>query len=142
MRNVRAALRKSRTAREVNAYSLRQIAEGEAHVAGWRSLAVGSAVAMALVELVSATTIDAPAVALFFAALFLVGAWWTRRPAMGGPVLLAVLSIVELVFIPTFERNNAYDWTIQLAVVAASTACLVGCIATIRQNRRENSPAR
>ena len=107
----------------------------------WRRLAVGSAVAMALLEVVSAPTIDSPAVALVFAGTFLIGGWWATRSAVHGLALLAFLSIIEVVFIPTYERNNWFDWTIQLLVAAASITCLVGSVAAIREGRGEKSHA-
>lgn len=112
-----------------------------AGVGRWRRLAVGSAVAMALLEVVSAPTIDAPAVALVFAGTFLIGAWWATRSAVHGLALLALLSTIEVVFIPTYERNNGFDWTIQLLVAAASITCLVSSVAAIREGRRETSRA-
>ena len=101
----------------------------------WRRLAVLAAVAMTVLEVVSAPTIEAPAVAIVFAALFLVGAWWARRGSRGALVLLAALSVIELVFLPTYSRDEWFDWAIQVAVAVASAACLLGCVAASRELR-------
>lgn len=103
---------------------------------GWRTLAIWAAVAMAVLEIIDAPTIDAPLIAIVFAVLFLAGAWLTRRGGAGGLIMLAVLSVIELVFLPTYERNNAFDWTVQAAVGLASLACLVGSAAALAESRR------
>ncbi len=90
-----------------------------------RGTAVAAAAVMAVLEVMDAPTLDEPAIALVFAALFLLGAWLSRRGGRAGPLLLVALSVIEVVFLPTYQRNNTFDWTIQAAVGAASGVCLV-----------------
>jgi hypothetical protein len=103
---------------------------------GWRTLAIWAAVAMTALEVIDAPTIDAPLIAILFAVLFLAGAWLTRRGGASGLIMLAVLSVIELAFLPTYERNNAFDWTVQVAVGVASLVCLVGSAGALAESRR------
>ncbi len=104
-----------------------------------RGVAVVAAVVMAVLEVIDAPTLEAPAIALVFAALFLLGAWLSHRGGRIGPGLLVVLSVIEVVFLPTYERNNSFDWTIQAAVGVAAGVCLVAAalvlVVQIRRGR-------
>ena len=61
-----------------------------------------------------------------------------RRPRTGALVLLAVLSVIELVFLPTYSRDEWFDWAIHVAVAVASAACLLGCVVAFRESRRSS----
>ena len=93
---------------------------------------------MAALEIIDAPAIEAPVFAVAFAVLFLLGAWLARRGGSSGLVLLIVLTVIELPFLPTYERNNAFDWTIQIAVAIASLVCLIGCIGAVVTSRRSS----
>ncbi len=105
----------------------------------WRLVAIVGAVAMAALEVIDAPAIDAPFVALIFAVLFLLGAWLVRRGGLSGLVLLIVLSLIELPFLPTYERNNAFDWAVQIGVAIAAVVCLAGSIAAVVTGHRSGS---
>jgi len=102
----------------------------------WRGLATFGAVAMAVLEIIDAPAIEVPGVAVVFAALFLIGAWLVHKGGISGLVLLIVIALIEVVFLPIYERNNAFDWTIQIAVAVASVVCLIGCIGALVVARR------
>jgi ABC-type proline/glycine betaine transport system permease subunit len=85
--------------------------------------------------------IDVPVAAIVFAVLFAVLGWLaSRRHDIVTPATLVILFVIELAFIPTYERNTTADWIIQLAVAVASTVGLVTGILAIRDSR-QSKPA-
>ena len=96
------------------------------------SWVVSAAVAMAAVEALSAFSIDVPAAAIAFALLFLLCAWWLRRrPGVWPVAALAVLFLIEVVFVPTYDRATAFDWIVQMAAVVVGLVGLAACAAWV-----------
>ena len=95
-------------------------------VVGDRGSLVLIAVVLAIGEIVDAFVVSFPAGPAVFAVLLLVGAVWTRRGGLGGPILIAVLCV--------FEIANG-DWISMFAFAAVAIAGLVVAILVIRATR-------
>jgi protein-S-isoprenylcysteine O-methyltransferase Ste14 len=68
--------------------------------------------------------------------------WFARRGSTQTVVLLAVLLLVELVFLPGYERTKALDWIMQGATLVPSTLGLVAALGTVVTMRRERRGTR
>jgi cell division protein FtsW (lipid II flippase) len=98
---------------------------------------------MAVIEVVTAFYIEVPAAAIVFAALFLVIAWFARRSPRAWPIIvLALMFVIEVVFVPTYERNGAADWIVQMAALLVSLVGLVGAAVWLAQRRRARDAPR
>ncbi len=96
---------------------------------------------MAVIEVITAFYIEVPVAAVVFAALFLVGWWWLGRGSrIGAPVMLAVMFLIELAGLPTYERKTTADWVVQMTAGVVSALGLVAAVAEIVRSRRR-SPA-
>ena len=101
-------------------------------------LAGAAALAMAMVEIASAFVIDVPAAAIVFAVLFVAGWWWLRRSDSIWPAaLLAVLFVIEVVFVPTYERDSAAEWVVQVAALVVGVIGLAALVAWFLRRRAE-----
>jgi len=100
-----------------------------------RRLLVAIAVLLAIAEIVDAFFISFPAGAAVFAGLLLVGALWTRRGGLGGPILIGVLCIFELANAPFWPRHTAGEWISAFAFPAVALAGLAVAIVVIRETR-------
>ncbi|MDQ5821671.1 MAG: hypothetical protein M3540_09535 [Actinomycetota bacterium] len=76
-------------------------------------------------------------VALAAAVLFLVGWYFVRLRSVVGIAIVGILSTLELVGLPFYERDDAVDWVTQAAFLILG---LVGSIAAIGalRNRAED----
>jgi hypothetical protein len=98
----------------------------------WHRVLRVLALAFAVLEVVSAFFIEAPVVAIVFAALFVVGALVLRRSTMWGAIVLGVLFLIELLGLPFYPREDADDWIIQAFALVLSLAGLVAVVAVLR----------
>ncbi len=111
---------------------------------GWTKLAIAGGLLCGLGELVLSPTMDFPSgtiAALVFGFAFLGGVVWLRRGSIGGAVVIAVLAAIELVFIPMYPRNTAFDWISQTSFGAFSVVALVGALGVIAQRRKGRAAA-
>ena len=97
-----------------------------------RRLLVAIAVLLAIAEIVDAFFISFPAGAAVFAGLLLVGALWTRRGGIGGPILIGVLCIFEIANAPFWHRQTVGEWISAFAFPAVALAGLVVAIVVVR----------
>ena len=68
------------------------------------------ALAMGAVEVLDAPFLDVWPAALVFAAMFFgFAVWFRRRGTLPPVILLAVLFLIELVFLPGYERESFLD---------------------------------
>ena len=106
----------------------------------WRAILGWLAVAGVVGEIATAFIIEFPAAAVGMAVLFLLGWYLLRRGGLAGVILVDLLWLVELAFLPTYDRDDAVDWII-LAVFAILAVAAV--IATVGEllNRRPPAPA-
>jgi Na+-translocating ferredoxin:NAD+ oxidoreductase RnfD subunit len=70
--------------------------------------------------------------ALVFGVLFLIGAVWTRRGGIGGPILVGILCAFEVQAFFQWARGGAFDWVTQVAVLVVSAAGLVGVLVLLK----------
>jgi hypothetical protein len=95
------------------------------------------AIAMAILEFSNIFMIDVPAAAATFAVMFLGFAWWFAKRHTKPPLIaLGVLFLIELLFLPMYERVTVTDWIMQGLVLVLSGAGLIGVIGTWVQSRR------
>ena len=59
-------------------------------------------------------SIDVGVPAIIFAILFAVGAVLMRRRVRGAVVFVGALVVLEVAAWPTFKRENALDWVVQV----------------------------
>jgi hypothetical protein len=101
-------------------------------IARRRRVLVAVAAALGLAELADAPTISFWEGAAVFGLLYLAGAWWTRRGGIGGPILIAALSLFEIQDFFGWSRGGVADWTIQVAFLAGSIVALAVALALLR----------
>jgi hypothetical protein len=99
------------------------------------------AVVLAVAEIVDAFFVSFPAGPAVFAVLLLVGALWTRRGGLGGPILIAVLCVFEIANAPSWPRQTIGDWISMFAFAAVACAGLVVAIIVIRTTRSARGAA-
>ncbi|MDQ2674049.1 MAG: hypothetical protein M3Y40_05285 [Chloroflexota bacterium] len=87
----------------------------------------GLALVWVAFEVALAFVIEMPVAALVVAALFAIGAWWVGRPGLGGILLVGALALMELVFVPTYPRDTAFDWASQAAALVLALVTLAAC---------------
>ena len=106
----------------------------------WRQLLSVVAILSAIGEVISAFFIEVPLAAIVVAALFLAGWLWLRRGATLGPViLLGLLCLVELSFFPTYEREDADDWILQIAFLILGAAGVFAAAALLWRHFRRSA---
>jgi plastocyanin len=119
---------------------------GESPGLRWRELLVWLAIGLSVVFLGGMVMIGEliPPIVVF-AALFLVGAFLTRRGGRAGPIMLGVLSVAALALNAPFiiEAVKVPASTADFLLGTASTALALGVvIASIGTVRREAGPSR
>jgi hypothetical protein len=107
-----------------------------------RRLLVALAVLLGLAEFAAAFAISFWEAAAVLSALFLVAAWWTRRGGIGGPILVGVLCVFELLSYPTLKRNGLAEWITQSAFAVAAAACLIVALAVLKRSFAERRKAK
>jgi hypothetical protein len=102
----------------------------------WRSILIWVAGAFAALEVATVVLINvAAAIALTFAALFLLGAYWIRRGGSGGVVLVGALSLVEALFVPVYARTSVLAVVLQAAALGLGIAGVAVAILAFRGRR-------
>jgi hypothetical protein len=102
-----------------------------------KRILIATTIAAGLIELALATTIEVPAAALTFGALFLLAALWIdRRPGIAPALAVALAFLVELVGLPFYERTSAADWIVQGAFGALSLVGLSAAGGIVIEHRR------
>ena len=76
-----------------------------------------------------------------FALLFFLGVWLTIRERVVGPVLIAVMSALEIAAFPGLKRETTFDWIGQIFFVVASAAGIVSAIAALLERHRRLASA-
>ena len=100
-------------------------------------LLIVMSIAMAALEVINAPFIEFWPAALVFAGMFLgFAAWFFRRGTLPPVILLAILFLVEVVFIPGYGRESTLDWVFQIGTVVFSVIGLVAAVGTILGIRR------
>ncbi len=107
----------------------------------WRRVLGFVALASAVGEVVSAFWIEVPPAALVFATLFLAGWLWLRRGGVAPVLLLAVLLVIELAALPTYERERAVDWILQAVFAVLGVVGLVASPTPSRRAGASSAPA-
>jgi hypothetical protein len=105
----------------------------------WRVLLAAIALVSAAGEIAGAPFV-APAAAVLFAAMFLVGVFLLRRGSALGPILIGLFSVLEVVFIPAYERADRVDWSVQVAFGVLGVLGAVAAGATLLAERRATLP--
>ena len=101
-----------------------------------RNILVWIAVAFAVLEVASVVLIGVPAaLALPFAGLFLVGAYWIRRGGSGGVVLVGALSMIEAIGVPFYVRLTTLDVLLQAMALVLGLAGVAIAVVAIRGRR-------
>ena len=108
----------------------------------WRRILGAVAILSVIGEVISAFFIEAPIAAIIVAALFLAGWLWLRRGATVGPVILiGLLCLVELSFFPTYEREDADDWILQIAFLILGAVGVAAAAILLWRHFRRRAPA-
>jgi hypothetical protein len=84
-------------------------------------------------------SIDVGLIGLVFAALFAVGAYLMHRETRTGLVLVGTLIVIEVAAWPTFKRNTATDWLIQVPFLCVGVFGLIALAALLFRERRSAS---
>lgn len=100
-----------------------------------RRLLILIALVLAVAEIVDAFFVSFPAGPAVFAALLFVGALWTRRGGIGGPILVGVLCVFEIVNAPSWPRDTVGDWISMIGFAVVALAGLLVAITVIRATR-------
>jgi len=103
----------------------------------WRTTLGWVALAFAALEVVSAFFIEFPVAAIVFAALFVLGWFLLRRAGVAGVILVGLLSLIELLGLPFYEREDADDWIVQALALVLS---VIGVVVAIGALRRRKAP--
>ena len=108
----------------------------------WRKTLGWVALAFAAVEVISAFFIEFPAAALVFAALFVLGWFLLRRVGVAGVIFIGLLSLIELLGLPFYEREDTDDWIVQVLAFVLGVAGVLVAVAALRQGTEssERSP--
>ncbi len=91
----------------------------------WRAWLQVISVVVAVEIALHSFIVNEPAVTLVLATLWLLGFFWTRRGGRGGPILIGVLSLLELVGI-FFASDEAAPGVTGLVWILAVHVVLVG----------------
>ncbi len=96
-------------------------------------LLIAMGIAMAALEAINAPMLgDLWVIAAVFAAIFAGLTWWfSRRGTMTPAVLLGVLFLVELAFLPGYDRDTLLMWVMQGATAMISALGLIAAIGTV-----------
>jgi hypothetical protein len=76
--------------------------------------------------------------------MFVAGCFLLRRPGAVGPILIGLLSAIEVVSTPFYAGHEAADWVAHGAVGGLGLLGIVASVATLRADRRsrnETAPA-
>jgi hypothetical protein len=101
---------------------------------GRRRLLSVVAILSVIGEVISAFFIEVPLAALVVAAL--AGWLWIRRATLGAVILIGLLCLAELSFFPTYEREDADDWILQVAFLILGAAGVVAAAALLWRHFR------
>jgi hypothetical protein len=105
-----------------------------------RKLVIAAGVTMGIIEVV-ATFVEAPYAIVLAALLLLAAVWaWTRPTSIWSVVALAVLFLLEIVYLSDYDPSQTNDL---IMMVATMLVCGVGLLATIVWfvQRRRDRPA-
>jgi hypothetical protein len=107
----------------------------------WRIVA-GVALVAGIGEAIDSFFIGWGAIAsVTFALLFFLGCWLTLRGRVAGPVIVAVMCILEIVVFAGLKRTSAWDWTSQIFFVVLSATGIVAAVAALLERRRRVAPS-
>jgi hypothetical protein len=96
-----------------------------------RRALVAAALAMGLVEIV-AVFVESPYALILAALLFLGAGWLWLRPRSLWPILaVAVLFILELVYLSDYDWNDSSDRTLIILTVAICSLGLIAVVASL-----------
>jgi hypothetical protein len=99
------------------------------------------AVAFAVLEVASVVLIGVPAaLALPFAALFLLGAYLIRRGGSSGVVLVGALALIEAIGVPFYVRTTTLQVVLQAGALVLGLAGVAIAVLAFR-GRRVASPS-
>lgn len=102
-------------------------------------LTIATGVLLGLGEVAQIFMIAAPVMAAIFALLFLGAAWMARSQRMTGVIVIGVLAVLELLFLPSYERKTTSDWIVQAAFGVASALAAVSSATVLIRQRRSHS---
>lgn len=104
------------------------------------TLTVATGVLLGVGEVAQIFMIAAPAMAGIFALLFFGGAFLARTKRMTGVVVIGVLALLELLFLPVYDRKTASDWVVQgVFAVVSLIAAVAAAMVLIRQRRSRSA---
>lgn len=99
-----------------------------------RTILMGAGAGAGLFEIAQAPFLDMAAgraMALGFAAAFLVAAWLLRTRTTGPAMALLALFGLELAFLPVYDRATVTDWVLQVGFGALALVGLVAALAVL-----------
>jgi hypothetical protein len=74
---------------------------------------------------------------LTFSALFFLGCWLTVRARLAGPIIVGVMSALEIAVFPGLKRTSTADWVFQtLFLVVSVTGVVATVVALLQRHRR------
>ena len=71
-----------------------------------------------------------------FALLFFFGFWLTVRGRIAGPLVVAVMSALEIAMFPGLTRTTTIDWIVQVFIVVISAIGIAATAAVLLERRR------
>jgi len=106
----------------------------------WRAVLQVLAVVVAVEIALHSFIVKEPLVTLILAALWLAGFFWTRRGGRGGPILIGVLSLLELVGTVFASDETAPGITIPAWILIVHVvlvgAAVVAVVMTLRSRSK------
>lgn len=103
------------------------------------TLTIATGVLLGLGEVAQIFMIAAPVMAGIFAVLFFGGAFLTRSKRTTGVAIIGVLALLELLFLPLYDRKTTSDWVVQAAFGAVSLIAVVSAATVLVRQRRTRS---
>ena len=108
----------------------------------WRAVLAVVALLAAAAEVAAALFLDVPlSAAIVVALLFMAGWLLLRRASAAGPILIGLLSAIEVVFTPFYAGHDAADWVVHGAIGAIGVLGVTAAAATLRADRRSRCDA-
>jgi hypothetical protein len=106
----------------------------------WRIVA-GVGLVTGIAEFIDSFFIGWGAIAsLTFSALFFLGLWLTLRLRLLGPILIGVMSALEIAVFPGLKRTTTFDWLLQVSVLIVSATGVLAAVIAVLQ-RRARAPS-
>lgn len=70
------------------------------------------------------------------AAIFLIGAALTLRGRLVGVIVVGAFCLIEVIFVPFYDRDTTTDWIAQVSLWILGVIGLIAVVGVLREPRR------